>query len=213
MKTRLLKKVSTLLLLSTLSNPQVSLPALANDNLRKYCLLQEQSSEDVARSYAQDFLDEWKDLLSAFRDEKLEAEQNLKKLRFQGDCLLDDIRFLRNDRVAQEGRYYWKLLMFCRAFEELDKSVEKYKDINWVVSQPKLIEQVKQEINDNWFENGKWKLSYFSNSKINDLSKCPVEFFAWLKIGLLFNELSVECRSLNITIHREHPDSPWQKQL
>ena len=222
MNGKLLKKVIQSLIMLAISIDQFHIASHAHaednayaDKFKSDTYSANESKLDAyisqAKEYAEIFLEEWNYLKLAFREEKLEAKKKLSELNFKGDSILDDIMLFRNSDVSRKGMFYYKLLLFDESFEDLDKSVEKYKDIKWFMSKPKLLNQIKKEIMDTMVVDNKLVLYGFSN--IDDLSKYPMEFFAWLKVGLIFNELSVQCRSFNIGIYREDPDSPWQQEL
>lgn len=208
MNGKLFKKVIQSLIVSAISIGQLNIASYAN-----VCINESESDAYVnqAKKYAEVFLEEWNDLKLAFKEEKLRAKKKLSELKFKGDSILDDIMLFRNSDISKKGRFYWKLLLFDESFEDLDKSVEKYKDINWFMSRPELLNQIKKEVTDTMVIDNKLVLSDFNN--VDDLSKCPIEFFAWLKIGLIFNDLSIQCRSINISIYREDPNSPLQQKL
>ena len=211
MNTKIFNKVIGSFMLSAMYFGEISGQVYANDNLRAIANTFSNVNPYVeqAKKYAQNFLDGWNDLKLAFKEEKLEAIGKLNELGFQEHNLITNIRLFRNDKDAQKGRFYFNLLLFDEAFEELDKSVEKYKDVNYFISRPELLRQIKKEILNTMMVNDKLTLSYFNN--IDNLSEYPLEFFAWLKIGLLFNDLSIQCRSFNIGIYRKDPDCPLQR--
>ena len=220
MNGKTLKKVIQSLIISAITVNQLNIASYARDIARlnefesDACVnkVKEYSDKYVnqAKEHAKFFLEEWNELKSAFSEEKLEAKKNLSELNFKGDSILDDIMLFRDSDVSRKGLFYWKLILFDESFEELDKSVEKYKDVSWFTSRPELLDDIKTQITD-MVEKNELLLSDICTA--DDLSKCPVEFFAWLKIGLMFNDLSVQCRSVNIGIYREDPDSPLQRNL
>lgn len=220
MNGKTLKKVIQSLIISAITVNQLNIASYASENK---CINEHESDACVnkvkeysdtyvnqAKEYAEIFLEEWNDLKSAFREEKLEAKKNLSELNFKGDSILDDIMLFRDSDVSRKGLFYWKLILFDESFEELDKSVEKFKDINWFMSRPELLNDIKKQITDMVEKN---ELVLSDICTVDDLSKCPMEFYAWLKIGLMFNDLSVQCRSVNIGIYREDPDCPLQRNL